>query len=661
MYTKCSGDVMYQSDNWDFEDTSNTKKLNNKSNINIPMKPIIIGLIILIAFIAIVLLFKTDLDNNDVNTISYSSYEEMMVKSAKEYINKNNISSNKAIYIDILKLDIPERDNCSLTSGVIVEKESYKPYLSCENYTTKFNDNQYKYITLKGEEVMLLAKGIEYYEPGYKSNNKVEIKNNVGTEEGIYKVSYYVRRNNKLIETAYRTVIIIDNAVIKNLYPTINIFGPDQETIVVGTNYIDPGAYANDIKDHSLNNKINVESNLNINQEGEYLITYSVTNSRGYTNFKTRKVIVVNDSASINVSHIHSPIGMTNNRVTYAFDISGDDYYYSVLPNGSMQTEKAFMYQFTENGTYTLKVYDKLERVKEVIISVDNIDKTPPNGTCTATYNTNNTTTIEVSALSDKVISNYEYIIDGKTASKSSSIKYVSSIKKPSIVSVKMTDSINNTNVINCLIIDKSVPEIYVNADGKNCLEGYTCFIQGKYNNPDAYYCSASADTGCGTIAQRGCSVTSMATALSKWNFRSKNGEIYNPETLTNEVYHQVCPYKQYYSGDTCFRNVAEYFSLTTSKTLSFSRENYDILKSYLRQGYPVIIQASKGAYTDGGHLMAILGINNNDEVYLFQTGKAETNSMWRDYKVNTWVPIDQLRTGGVNDFRAIINKGVTP
>jgi|GEM_PF-5505144 len=74
--------------------------------------------------------------------------------------------------------------------------------------------------------------------------------------------------------------------------PTIQILGSDTVRLNVYTPFLDEGAFAYDSVDGDLSSSIVYSSNIDTSKLGQYLATYSVTNSRGKSAFASRIVIV---------------------------------------------------------------------------------------------------------------------------------------------------------------------------------------------------------------------------------------------------------------------------------------------------------------------------------------------------------------------------------
>lgn len=92
------------------------------------------------------------------------------------------------------------------------------------------------------------------------------------------------------------------------------------------------GVSAHDVEDGDLTNKVVYASNVDVNTEGTYQVTYQVTDSVGHKTSATRDVVVINDAPVIHVS------GENQIEVNHAFDplqgVTADDYQDGDLTTG---------------------------------------------------------------------------------------------------------------------------------------------------------------------------------------------------------------------------------------------------------------------------------------------------------------------------------------
>ena len=104
--------------------------------------------------------------------------------------------------------------------------------------------------------------------------------------------------NKQIVKPGFYS-IVEKNIICSSLYPVITV-DPHTVILAVGSMYdVLTGVTAMDITDRDITYKINVDSDLNTNQAGVYIVTYTVTNSGGYTDIATRTVTVVDISEPV--------------------------------------------------------------------------------------------------------------------------------------------------------------------------------------------------------------------------------------------------------------------------------------------------------------------------------------------------------------------------
>lgn len=604
-------------------------------------------LILIVLVILIVLLANSC--NHD-----YNDTEEEMIAATKRYIALKNLAISQETYISITELEAIEgTELCSKASGVIVNningQLTYQPYLSCQDYKSDILNNKSKYVVLNGDEVVLLNENEIFDDPMYYLkkallDGDVAIEGRVGNKVGVYNIYYKVYVDYELTETLTRKVIVTPNDKNSNVSglknkeePTLTLMGDKNIILSVGSKYNESGYLAVDYKDGKITRKVQVSGDVDTSKTGSYPITYSVTNSRGKTAVAVRTIEVVKFKASLDIIAIVENNEANKNYINV--QIKGDGYRCTTLPNEVPECDSSFMYEIKENGTYTFKIYDihGNEFIKEVEVS--NIDDVVPNGSCQAVV-TSSKTSISVNASDNRGISGYSYIFDGNATAYQTSKLYEIN-KKHEDISVNIKDIAGNVSKISCTIEEGN--EEYINEKGYNCLQPFSCFKQGDYDSYQYQFCST--DT-CGPINKRGCSITSVTTIISGFGVRDAAGEVYTPYTLLKNVYNKVC--SKYCSGSTAAQRVFEYVGLKVvgEKDYDFNKENAEILKNHLRNGGAALLRVGKGWYTNGGHLMAILGINEEGLVYLYDPGTRVGTSNG-SHDVNTYVPVEDIIKGG--------------
>jgi hypothetical protein len=139
------------------------------------------------------------------------------------------------------------------------------------------------FLTLKGDNPYLIGKGTNYIEYGATSDNLEQVVIDTSTLDintnGTYTVTYTATRENGIVGTATRTVIVDS--------PVITLTGDNPYYVGKGTVYTDPGATSDG------GEVITVDtSNIVMNTKGNYTVTYSATDSNGFLGTTTRTVVV---------------------------------------------------------------------------------------------------------------------------------------------------------------------------------------------------------------------------------------------------------------------------------------------------------------------------------------------------------------------------------
>ena len=175
------------------------------------------------------------------------------------------------------------------------------------------------------------------------------------------------------------------------------------------------------------------------------------------------------------------------------------------LPNGQVTTKNMIEYSVNENGNYKFLIYDIENTYVTETVSVTNINRTAPSGSCNVIVYTNYAD-ISVTASSSIGISGYKYIINNQETSYNSSFNYRVNNNSIKIVSVKVKDIIGNVKQIDCNIkyMDPTIGnnnikyyvcnnETYVLAKTKNDLDSFVRKVKGKISqNADVTNCGSA-------------------------------------------------------------------------------------------------------------------------------------------------------------------------
>ena len=158
-------------------------------------------------------------------------------------------------------------------------------------YSFEYDDQGGVTFEILGPEILYVDVNSEYTEYGIKvMHDGIDVTKQVKIDAsgvkldtlGSYKVKYQYGD-----EYVYRDVVVIDNEK-----PEIRLFGGEEITILLGGKYYESGYSVTDNYDKDLEKEVQVSGNVNVNKEGEYILTYTVSDSSGNTSAADRKVIV---------------------------------------------------------------------------------------------------------------------------------------------------------------------------------------------------------------------------------------------------------------------------------------------------------------------------------------------------------------------------------
>jgi len=314
-----------------------------------------------------------------------------------------------------------------------------------------FNGNKFSkinyFVTLVGEEEITLYQGNDYIELGYhgyddKENNltnDVKIKSNLDIlKVGRYEIIYSLKG---VSVTRYVNVVEKPKGA-TYLY----LKGKSMIYLNMNEKYVEPGYMVIDTVDSNLSDKVKVTNSVDTSKMGTYKIVYSVVNSSGVTTSASRTVVVVGNEVSLSLNTKE----YTNGNININVLVNSNYFDYLLLPDGNKTTMSNYSYKVTDNGTYKFISYDKKGNKKEASITVSNIDKVSPSGSCSGTYK-DGKSVINVSA-SDNVGIN-KYVLDGK-AYTTNKITVGSEIKTAKIT---VYDKAGNSRLISCNLENKNI------------------------------------------------------------------------------------------------------------------------------------------------------------------------------------------------------------
>ena len=319
-------------------------------------------------------------------------------------------------------------------------------------------------LELNGDANVVVYKGGSYEDPGAKVydknkkdySDKIVVESNLNLNKtGQYEIVYkyddiYVKRIVKVIN---KKSLVEDNKndedkkneIIQKGETIIALKGAETVYIDLNGNYKEEGFSAVDTVDGDIKKKVKVTHNVDNKNPGTYQVVYTVKNSSGVTTSVKRNIVVMKVDLNLAIENNY----YTNGNVNIKVNVDDEYFDYLMLPNGINSTEKSLIFTVSENGTYTFKLVNKHGITKEKSISVENIDKTSPSGSCSG-YFKDGVSYINVSSNDNSGIS--RYIIDGKSYS-TNNIKIN---KEVTSVSVDIYDYANNKITVSCGLADKN-------------------------------------------------------------------------------------------------------------------------------------------------------------------------------------------------------------
>lgn len=136
------------------------------------------------------------------------------------------------------------------------------------------------------------------YEENFKATFKgkdvtkdVKVTNNIYSEKvGKYQITFTYKKGNKKYK------VVKDIEVKDTEAPVITLSRGEEITVVLDSEYKDPGYKAIDNYDGDVTKDVKVSGKVDAKKEGTYKIKYTVTDGSGNKTTKTRKVLVTKDS-----------------------------------------------------------------------------------------------------------------------------------------------------------------------------------------------------------------------------------------------------------------------------------------------------------------------------------------------------------------------------
>lgn len=436
------------------------------------------------------------------------SIESNVTKKTKKFLDINHITINNGEerYFRFKEIDYKIKKSCYEDGSVIVKNNNgvytYKVLYICGNEYSKDLKSETvsnSQIILNGPNPLFVKAGYTYEDPGYTtidSNLLVKTEGTVSNQVGMYLIKYVgVNSNGQNIE-AKRFVIVTAKDFTSS--PIIKLNGDNYKIISRGTNYYEEGYRAIDYKDGDLTSKVAVDGYVNSSTVGTYMIKYTVTNSSNNTTTTIRTVKVVENLSELNITTNYTPTTLTNTDVTININANGEGFFFFLDPDGEIIKEKNYAFLATENGDYEFVFKKKDGTILEKIITISNIDKTKPTGSCKNTI-TENRSTVTVTANDEKGIKEYSYTIDGVLAGTSALNSYTIN-KESEQASVTIYDNAGNHQILTC-VVDNQVRQLTsVYSDTEVHELKYLLFIpEGLYasrKNPLVVFLHGSGECG---------------------------------------------------------------------------------------------------------------------------------------------------------------------
>lgn len=404
-------------------------------------------------------------------------------------------------------------------------------------------------IELFGEDSVTVFIGHEYVEAGYYGTDrdgnditdKVIVTSSVDSSKlGTYEIVYTLGKT-----VAKRTVNVTNDP-----HDDIKFsYSGDSLTLWVSSVYTIPSISCYDKVDGDISSLVKVKNNIDINNIGEYAITYSVTNSRNVSKDFVLKVIVKDFEYLYKEEYI-------NKKLTATISFGDSIFSYVLLPDNNTTHENSFSFVYLNNNFYIYKIYDINNNYIEIVKEVKNIDKTAPSVSCVNNLEDNGNRVI-VTAIDDNEIINYNYKSNSFSKDLTSN-EYFYSDLKDTLVTVSVTDVAGNVGSSACTISDvsKKYSRSYTSEKSNTGLSYYLYIpstLTARNNLPLVVYVSGSGERG-------------SLDAVNKWCFPSfaNDGKDYDFIMLAPQVGPSMSETKLY----TLINEVIEKYHFENSKII---------------------------------------------------------------------------------------------
>lgn len=213
-----------------------------------------------------------------------------------------------------------------------------------------------------------------------------------------------------------------------------------------GEQYIEPGFSAY-INNQLATNKVKITSEIIENVPGLYRIIYDLDNYYEYRYIEIREVINYDLNVILNVNNQK----ITNNDVIININVEGDTFLSLTLPDGRIINTNNFEYNVNHNGTYKFEARNLNNEIFQKEVTIDNIDKKAPIGSCTANLLNKNTT---INVKTDESNIKYYYYDSDKLLTTINKNSYTTDGKTGTIIKAILEDEAGNKTEIKCEVTD---------------------------------------------------------------------------------------------------------------------------------------------------------------------------------------------------------------
>ncbi len=294
---------------------------------------ILLVVLILLIIILLLLKFCTGGSGNKSAAVKYQELTDKLCKASQTYISNNpsvidsaSIGSSAIIKFRTLADAnlIEAQVKNPYYDGSLFKKGTQPQYYSMDNsvrvivegdgsYRCEIVDNANDVtapeLRLSGDAEITLAVGTEFEDPGYSATDdfdgdvtsKVVRSGSVDySKAGTYTLTYTVQDSAGNVATKKRTIIYEEYAnievtlgsILDGVTPMISLKGSNPYCMVLGSQYVEPGATATDNVDGNITNRISVTNKVTGNLMGAFRVVYKVEDSSGNQAIAYRAVIV---------------------------------------------------------------------------------------------------------------------------------------------------------------------------------------------------------------------------------------------------------------------------------------------------------------------------------------------------------------------------------